>query len=72
MCCCFSSRCSVVGIKGERKFDLSLRGSRIAAGVDGRGPKVRDPEVCDLGGLSEGQVVRGYVKAVTDIGVYVR
>lgn len=39
---------------------------------EGATSKVRDPEICDLGGLVEGQVVRGYVKSVTDFGAFVR
>ena len=34
--------------------------------------KVRDPEITCLEDVEEGKVVRGYVKAVTDVGVFVR
>lgn len=57
------------------KLDLSVRESRIRVGDDGDDGddgEVRDPEICDLGGLVEGKVLRGYVKSVTDFGVYVR
>ena len=57
----------MVGTKGER-LDLSLRASRLGHEED----KVRDPEISDLGDLRDGQLVRGYVKSVTDVGVYVR
>ena len=56
----------MVGVDGGR-WDLSLRGSRL-----GQTEEVRDPEICDVGGLVEGGIVRGYVKSVTDFGVYVR
>lgn len=31
-----------------------------------------DPEITSLEDLAEGDVVRGYVKAVTNVGVFVR
>lgn len=65
----FHARCCVVACE-EGKLDLSLRDSRVG-GSDDVG-EVRDPEIRDLGGLADGQLVRGYVKAVTDIGAYVR
>lgn len=58
----------MVGVDDGR-LDLSLRGSRAGRS---EGVEVRDPEICDLGDVVEGQVLRGYVKSVTDFGVYVR
>lgn len=57
----------MVRVDGD-KLDLSLRESRVQSEES----EVRDPEISDLGGLVEGQVLRGYVKSVTDFGVYVR
>ena len=64
-----SQRCCI--LSGKRgKLDLSLRASRV------QGPdsdeEVKDPELSDLSDLKDGQLVRGYVKSVTDLGVYVR
>lgn len=56
------------------KLDLSLRASRIG-GSDGdtkEEEEVADPEIESLGGLAKDQVLQGYVKAVTDVGVFVR
>lgn len=68
-CCLFIVRCCVVGVK-EHKLDLSSRGSHLTS--QGEGVEVRDPEIRDLGDLTEGKLVRGYVKSVTDLGAYVR
>ena len=58
----------MVGLSGDR-LDLSLRPSRIH-GDDVRKPP--DPEITSLEDLPEGVVIRGYVKAVTDVGAFVR
>lgn len=86
--CLFSFiRCCVVGVKGK-KLDFSLRPSRMQQcrgvegevgdselgdfeGLESKG-EVKDPEIHDVGDLEEGQLVRGYVKSVTDLGVYLR
>ena len=52
----------------EDKVDLSLRASRTGEQVK----EEADPEIASLEDLAEGDVVRGYVKAVTNIGVFVR
>ena len=62
-------RVCVVRVEGDR-MDLSLRPSRLSPGQpEGDSP---DREITSLGDLSEGGVVRGYVKAVTAVGVFVR
>ena len=67
-----SNRCCVVGVK-DGELDLSSRVSRTSPEeTTGEEREVRDPEICDLGGLVEKKLVRGYVKSVTDLGVYVR
>ena len=54
-------------------LDLSLRPSRIqVAGGVATAAEIKDKEIADLEDLRVGMVVRGYVKAVTDIGVFVR
>ena len=67
-------RCYVVGVKGT-KVDLSLRASRtgeeLPFGLEQGGGAI-DPEISSLEDLPEGKVVRGYVKAVTDVGVFVQ
>lgn len=62
----FSCRCCVIHWE-KGKLDLSLRDSRLGGEV-----KVRDPEIQGLEDLKDGQLVRGYVKAVTDVGVFIR
>ena len=57
-----------MSVNGE-KIDLSLRPSRVHGDDTGDFP---DHEITSLGDLSEGSIVRGYVKAVTDVGVFVR
>lgn len=51
-------------------MDLSLRASRVHGNtVLGDSP---DQEITSLDDLPEGTVVRGYIKAVTNVGVFVR
>ena len=57
----------------DDKIDLSLRSSRSGCeddGVDKDQPV--DIEVTGVDQLMEGQVLRGYVTAVTDTGNFVR
>ena len=58
----------MVSVAGE-KMDLSLRPSRVHG--DAAGTPL-DREIASLEDLPEGTVVRGYVKAVTNVGVFVR
>ena len=59
--------------KEDSKIDLSLRESRMAAhGNEEISGKVKDPEINGLEDVVEGTVVRGYIKAITDVGVFVR
>lgn len=70
----FCCRCCVVEIK-DGQMDLSLRASRIGEGSNewlGEKGGKEDPEVTSLQDLAVGKVLRGYVKAVTDVGVFVR
>lgn len=76
-----------MSVQGE-KIDLSLRASRLAQGAsepgdshgeteeeeekEGGSGSPLDPEIVSLEDVPEGKVVRGYVKAVTEKGVYVR
>ncbi len=62
------SRCCVVNKMEDGKMNYSLRASQIGGSKD----CVEDPEVETISDLSKGQVLRGYVKAVTDVGVFVR
>ena len=64
----YMCRCCVVGIAGER-MDLSLRPSRVHGDIAGAYP---DQEIASLEDLPEGTIVRGFVKAVTDVGVFIR
>ena len=61
-------RCCVVRVCGDQ-MDLSLRPSRVSAHPVGDSP---DREITSLEELPEGSIVRGYVKAVTAVGVFVR
>ena len=61
----------------DGKLDLSLRASRTGCVVESNDSnkeedEVTDQEVESLGDITKGQVLRGYVKAVTDVGVFVR
>ena len=62
----------------DGKLDFSLRASRTGVVVDGAEPdggskeSEEDPEIESISDLSKDQVVRGYIKAVTDVGVFVR
>ena len=60
--------CCVVKVAGK-KIDVSVRRSRR---LDSESGKVEDPELNGIEDVEEGAVVRGYVKAVTDVGVFVR
>lgn len=69
------TRCFVVGIDGD-KVDLSLRTSRTGEklkveGVEPPEGVASDPEISSLEDLQKGEVVRGYIKAVTDVGAFV-
>ena len=64
----------------DGKLDLSLRHSRTGERADeavltdqeGVVNRSCDPEIQSVEDLEKGQLVRGYVKAVTDVGVFVR
>ena len=66
----------MVGIDGD-KVDLSLRTSRTGEklkveGVEPPEGVASDPEISSLEDLQKGEVVRGYIKAVTDVGAFVQ
>ena len=63
-----SVRCCVVRVSGDQ-MDLSLRPSRLSGLPVGDS---QDREITSLEDLPEGSVVRGYVKAVTAVGLFVR
>ena len=87
VCLMSSCRCCVVGVSGT-KLDLSLRSSRTGEslvdleqtdgsededeGERGVSQVSCDPEITSLQDLAVGKIVRGYVKAVTDVGAFVR
>ena len=58
-----------MSVSGE-KLDLSLRPSRTCGGSGVGGSP--DLEIASLEDVPEGTIVRGYVKAVTNVGVFVR
>ncbi|XP_045547123.1 protein RRP5 homolog [Salmo salar] len=60
-------RCCIVG-EAKSKWQLSLRPSRTNPG---KASVVKDPEIVSLEDLSEGQIVRGYVRTVNAQGVFV-
>ena len=65
-------RCCVVGME-DGKVDLSLRPSRTGEHkVQSIDTEPVDAEVTSVEDLSVGQVLRGYVKAVTDTGNFIR
>ena len=58
-----------MSVSGD-KMDLSLRASRVHGNTVLRDSP--DQEITSLEDLPEGTVVRGYIKAVTNVGVFVR
>lgn len=67
-------RCCVLSVDGD-KIELSLRASKTGEEVIKDRPASTDPidpEVRSLEDLEVGQLVRGYVKAASNVGVFVR
>ncbi|CDQ85272.1 unnamed protein product [Oncorhynchus mykiss] len=60
-------RCCIVG-EAKSNWQLSLRSSRTNPE---KASVVQDPEIVSLEDLSEGQIVRGYVRTVNAQGVFV-
>uniref|UniRef100_A0A4W5L3E2 Protein RRP5 homolog n=1 Tax=Hucho hucho TaxID=62062 RepID=A0A4W5L3E2_9TELE len=60
-------RCCIVG-EAMSKWQLSLRHSRTNPE---KASVVKDPEIVSLEDLSEGQIIRGYVRTVNAQGVFV-
>ncbi|XP_046899644.1 protein RRP5 homolog isoform X2 [Hypomesus transpacificus] len=61
-------RCCVLSEKSGQ-WQLSLRPSRLSPD---KPSVVKDPEVRSAGGLTPGQILRGYVKSVGEHGVFIR
>lgn len=71
---CSSPRCYVLSVDDD-KVELSLRASRTGEEViKDKAPSKDpiDPEVRSVEDLEVGQLVRGYVKAASNVGVFVR
>jgi len=68
-------RCFVLSTEGTDHFDLSLRPSRTeglsTANEEVAESKKMDREIKSLSDLKEGDIVRGYVKSCSDVGVFV-
>lgn len=62
--------------RAENKLDFSMRASRTGAEEvesDGGSKECEvDPEIESISDLSKNQLLRGYIKAVTDVGIFVR
>ncbi|XP_068709241.1 protein RRP5 homolog [Montipora foliosa] len=68
-------RCFVLAVKEDDHFDLSLRPSRTegssTVNEEVSDPKKVDKEIKSLADLKDGDIVRGYVKRCSDVGVFV-
>ena len=70
----FFVRCYILSVDGD-KIELSLRASRTGEEVikDEAASKAPvDPEVRSVEDLEVGQLIRGYVKASSNVGIFVR
>uniref|UniRef100_A0A1A7XIX3 Protein RRP5 homolog n=1 Tax=Iconisemion striatum TaxID=60296 RepID=A0A1A7XIX3_9TELE len=61
-------RCFLLELK-TKTWQLSLRPSRLSPQ---QAERARDPEVSSLDQLKEGQIIRGYLKSVTEQGIFIR
>ncbi|XP_044173478.1 protein RRP5 homolog [Acropora millepora] len=66
-------RCFVLAVKDHSHIDLSLRPSRTEGSTteDKEATKEIDREIKSLDDLNKGDIVRGYVKNCSDVGVFV-
>ncbi|XP_015771536.1 PREDICTED: protein RRP5 homolog [Acropora digitifera] len=66
-------RCFVLAVKDHSHIDLSLRPSRTEGSTteDEEATKEIDREIKSLDDLNKGDIVRGYVKNCSDVGVFV-
>lgn len=68
-------RCFVLSTKGKDQFDLSLRPSRtqaVATKNEGvTSVNEEDREIKSISDLKEGDIIRGFVKSCSDVGVFV-
>ncbi|XP_051778120.1 LOW QUALITY PROTEIN: protein RRP5 homolog [Erpetoichthys calabaricus] len=60
-------RCCVLG-EENKKIRLSMRPSKV---FPGHRPKIRDAEILSVANLNEGQIVRGFIKSISDKGIFV-
>ena len=66
-----SIRCKVLAVDTElKRVDLSSRES-VIAGDDQDMQTAKDPEITDLSSLTDGQMVRGFVKNISSGGLFV-
>ena len=61
------NRCGIVGVD-DGQIDLSLRDSHLG----GEGNDVKNPEITSFSDLKVGMIVRGFVKAKTNVGYFIR
>ncbi|XP_039590594.1 protein RRP5 homolog [Polypterus senegalus] len=60
-------RCCVLG-EENKKIRLSMRLSKV---FPGNQSKIRDAEILSVANLNEGQIVRGFIKSISDKGIFV-
>ena len=56
-----------MGVNNGR-IDLSLRESHLGEEAS----DIKDPEITSISDLKVGKIIRGYVKAKTDVGYFIR
>lgn len=61
-------RCCVIGEENEN-FNISLRPSRL---YKDHNKNLTDPDIQSISDIKEGQIIRGYLMSVTDLGIFVR
>ncbi|XP_052401989.1 protein RRP5 homolog isoform X1 [Carassius gibelio] len=61
-------RCYVIGEENEN-FNISLRPSRL---YKDHNQNLTDPDIQSISDIKEGQIIRGYLMSVTDLGIFVR
>ncbi|RMX61399.1 hypothetical protein pdam_00018294 [Pocillopora damicornis] len=68
-------RCFVLSTKSKDEFDLSLRPSRTQAvatiNEEVANTNEEDREINSISDLKEGDIIRGFVKSCSDVGVFV-
>ncbi|KAF4118411.1 protein RRP5 homolog [Onychostoma macrolepis] len=61
-------RCYIIG-EENGKFNVSLRASRL---YKDHNKNLTDPDIQSISDIKEGQIIRGYVTSITDLGIFVR